>query len=71
MKKRTCEFCGKKLDKNDIFCKSCGNKVEKDEEVKDAVIEDPNKVANSNFLLIVIIILLIVMVGLGIYLMFF
>ena len=37
---RKCEFCGKQISKSDIFCKSCGNKVNELDEVKDAIIDE-------------------------------
>lgn len=39
---RVCEFCGERLDRNDTFCKACGNVFIKDKDAKEAIIDDPN-----------------------------
>ncbi len=46
MKSRRCEFCGDPINKGDTFCKSCGNSIKRNEIVKDAMIDDPNKKTN-------------------------
>lgn len=69
MKKRKCEFCGKSISSEDIFCKGCGNKIV-DEEVKDAVIDDRPR-EGSGFYLAIIVFLLLVIVSLGTYYLFF
>ena len=61
MSKGFCQFCGEKLDKNDIFCKECGAKIDNDDEVKDAIIESNKaKKKDTQFLLSLIAILLVV-----------
>lgn len=69
MKARKCEFCGEKLNKNSTFCKNCGNKVDNNKEVKEAVIDEGTK--QSHFLLTIIVVLLAIIVGLGLYFIFF
>ena len=46
MKSRRCEFCGDPISKGDTFCKSCGNSIKRNEIIKDATIDDPNKKNN-------------------------
>ena len=69
MRKRKCEFCGEKLNKDDVFCKNCGNEIRNEDVVKDAIIEDPNK--NNTFILSIIVMLLIFIIGLGLYYLLF
>lgn len=66
--RRKCEFCGEIIEKDDLFCKSCGNEVKYDNVVEDAVIEDPNKKKqDSTFILSVVVLLLLIIVSLGAY----
>ena len=40
---RICEMCGERINKDDKFCKSCGNVFINDKDAKEAIIDDPNK----------------------------
>ena len=62
MSKNICQFCGERIDKNDIFCKGCGAKIEKDEEVKDAIIENDKSKKDTKYLWSMIILLLLAIV---------
>ena len=62
MSKNICQFCGEKIDKNDIFCKGCGAKVEKDEEVVDAIIEKDKTKKDTKYLWSMIILLLLAII---------
>ena len=69
---RKCEFCGKQISKRDIFCKSCGNKVNELDEVKDAIIDEGHvRKENSTFILVIIVTLLLVIVSFGLYYLLF
>ncbi len=69
---RKCEFCGKQISKSDIFCKSCGNKVNELDEVKDAIIDEGHvRKENSTFILVIIVTLLLVIVSFGLYYLLF
>ncbi len=59
MNKDTCKFCGEKLDNSDIFCKGCGAKIEKDEEIIDAVISNDKSKKDTKYLWFMIILLLL------------
>ena len=65
-----CEFCGSSVKKTDKFCKTCGNAVKIENEVKDAVIEDPNGKNNTTFIITIIVILLLIIVSLGLFYLF-
>ena len=68
MKKKICEFCGEPLNKNDIFCRGCGAKIDNNEEVKDAVIEG-EKSKNTTFITSIIVLLLLVIVIAGLFIL--
>lgn len=69
MKARKCEFCGKKIGKDDLFCTSCGNEIKKEKEVKDAVVISSEKRTkeDNTFIMTLIIILLIIIIAFGLY----
>jgi len=62
MNKNICQFCGEKINKSDIFCKGCGAKIEKDEEVKDAIIENDKTKKDTKYLWSMIILLLLAII---------
>ncbi len=43
-----CPKCGKKVSEDDLFCKYCGSKIEKNEEVKAEVIVENNNKSEEN-----------------------
>lgn len=63
MSKNICKFCGESINKNDKFCNGCGAKIEKDEEIQDAIIEkDKTSKKDTNYLLVLILILIVAIV---------
>ena len=67
-----CKFCGEEISKNDIFCISCGAKIEKDEEIVDAIInKDKTTKKDTNYLKVLILLLLVAIVVFSGLLIFF
>ena len=72
MSKDVCKFCGEEINTNDKFCNGCGAKIEKNEEIVDAVIEkDKTTKKDTDYLKMLILLLLIVIVIISGLLIFF
>ena len=72
MSKNVCKFCGETINSTDKFCNGCGAKIEKDEEIVDAVIEKDKTIKkDTNYLKTLILILLVAIVIISGLLIFF
>ena len=72
MSRDICKFCGERINKGDKFCNGCGAKIEKDEEIVDAIIEKDKTIKkDTNYLKFLILILLIAVVVISGLLIFF
>lgn len=65
MNRKKCEFCGEPINRNDTFCKSCGNSIKNSKNVQDAIIDDPKGTKsiniNSKYIKIILIALAILL----------